>query len=73
MRAISDSSIERPQAIASSRIVMDSPKRLNAADAVMHRELTQIWRDIDEDPDVSRRDHHAARARPFPAAATSIS
>jgi enoyl-CoA hydratase len=35
------------------RIVMDNPKRLNAADAVMHEELTRIWRDIDEDPNIS--------------------
>ena len=32
---------------------MDNPGRLNAADAAMHRELTDIWRDIDEDPQVS--------------------
>ena len=35
------------------RITMDNPGRLNAADAAMHRELTHIWRDIDEDPQVS--------------------
>jgi enoyl-CoA hydratase len=35
------------------RIVMDSPKRLNAADAVMHEELARIWRDVDADPDIS--------------------
>jgi enoyl-CoA hydratase/carnithine racemase len=28
---------------------MDSPKRLNAADAGMHEELVQIWRDVDAD------------------------
>ena len=44
--------IERPKERI-LRIVMDSPKRLNAADAVMHAELTNIWRDIDEDDNVS--------------------
>ena len=33
-------------------IVMSNPGRLNAADADMHRELAEIWRDIDADPDV---------------------
>src|SRR5260370_25678213 len=35
------------------RVMMDSPKRLNAADAAMHEELTHIWRDVDADPTVS--------------------
>ncbi|MBM3568742.1 MAG: enoyl-CoA hydratase/isomerase family protein [Alphaproteobacteria bacterium] len=35
------------------KIVMDRPDRLNAADAVMHRELAEIWRDVDADPEVS--------------------
>lgn len=35
------------------RITMESPGRLNAADAAMHGELTQIWHDIDADPEVS--------------------
>jgi enoyl-CoA hydratase len=35
------------------RIVMESAKRLNAADASMHRELALVWRDIDADPKVS--------------------
>jgi enoyl-CoA hydratase len=34
-------------------IVMDRPERLNAADDVMHRELGEVWRDVDADPDVS--------------------
>jgi enoyl-CoA hydratase len=34
------------------RIVMSNPGRLNSADAVMHRELAEIWRDVDADPDV---------------------
>ncbi|HEX7947751.1 MAG TPA: enoyl-CoA hydratase/isomerase family protein [Phenylobacterium sp.] len=34
------------------RIVMSNPGKLNAADAVMHRELAEIWRDVDADPDV---------------------
>jgi enoyl-CoA hydratase len=32
---------------------MDSPRRLNAADAVMHHELAKIWRDVDSDARVS--------------------
>ena len=36
------------------RVTMgDRPERLNAVDAVMHRELGEIWRDIDADPDVN--------------------
>ena len=34
-------------------IVMDRPGRLNAADQIMHRELADIWRDVDADPDVA--------------------
>src|SRR5690348_12444056 len=34
-------------------IVMDRADRLNAADKVMHAEMAAIWRDIDQDPDVS--------------------
>lgn len=34
------------------RIVMSNPGKLNAADVVMHRELAEIWRDVDADPDV---------------------
>ncbi|ODT89658.1 enoyl-CoA hydratase/isomerase family protein [Phenylobacterium sp. SCN 70-31] len=34
------------------RIVMSNPGKLNAADADMHRELAEIWRDVDADPDV---------------------
>ena len=35
------------------RIVMDNAGKLNSADASMHFELAQIWRDIDADPKVS--------------------
>ncbi len=42
---------ERPAA-GVLRIVMSNPGKLNAADAVMHRELAEIWRDVDADPDV---------------------
>jgi enoyl-CoA hydratase len=35
------------------RITMDSPKRLNAADAGMHEELVHIWRDIDADTEIA--------------------
>ena len=31
-------------------IVMNRPDKLNAADALMHRELSQVWRDVDADP-----------------------
>jgi enoyl-CoA hydratase len=34
------------------RITMSNPGRLNSADAVMHRELAEIWRDVDADPEV---------------------
>ena len=34
------------------RIVMSNPGKLNSADAVMHAELAEIWRDVDADPDV---------------------
>lgn len=33
------------------RIIMSNPGKLNAADATMHRELAEIWRDVDADPD----------------------
>jgi enoyl-CoA hydratase len=42
---------ERPAA-GVLRIVMSNPGKLNAADAVMHRELAEIWRDVDADPEV---------------------
>jgi enoyl-CoA hydratase len=32
---------------------MDSPGRLNAADHRMHRQLADVWRAIDKDPDTS--------------------
>ena len=35
------------------RITMNNPGRLNAADAVMHRELAEIWCDLDADSGVS--------------------
>jgi enoyl-CoA hydratase len=34
------------------RIVMSNPNRLNAADAAMHRDLAEVWRTIDTDPEV---------------------
>lgn len=30
-------------------ITIDRPGRLNATDAVLHRELSKVWRDVDED------------------------
>lgn len=35
------------------RVTMENPGRLNSADDVMHRELVNVWRDIDADPNVS--------------------
>ncbi|NQU72788.1 MAG: enoyl-CoA hydratase/isomerase family protein, partial [Rhodospirillales bacterium] len=35
------------------QITLDTPGKLNAADDSMHGELSRIWRDIDEDPEVS--------------------
>jgi enoyl-CoA hydratase len=35
------------------RVVMNRPDKLNAADAQMHAELTEIWRVIDADPGVN--------------------
>jgi enoyl-CoA hydratase len=35
------------------RITMNRPEKYNAADAEMHRELTEIWRDIDADPTIN--------------------
>lgn len=35
------------------RVTMANPGRLNSADEIMHRELAEIWRDIDADPEIS--------------------
>jgi len=43
--------LERP-APGVLRMVMSSPGRLNAADADMHRDLAEVWRAIDRDPEV---------------------
>ena len=34
-------------------IVFDTPGRTNSLDATKHRELAEVWRDVDGDPDVS--------------------
>ncbi|MDQ3459320.1 MAG: enoyl-CoA hydratase/isomerase family protein [Deinococcota bacterium] len=34
-------------------VVMNRPGRLNAADHTMHRELAEVWRDIDRDEEVA--------------------
>jgi enoyl-CoA hydratase len=34
-------------------IVFDTPGRTNSLDATKHRELAEVWRDVDADPDVS--------------------
>jgi enoyl-CoA hydratase len=35
------------------RVTIDRPDRLNALDATGHREITEIWRDIDADPETN--------------------
>lgn len=40
----------RPRII---EVILSRPGRLNALDADGHRELAEVWRDIDRDPDVS--------------------
>ncbi len=35
------------------RITLNNPKTYNSLDAVGHNHLTSIWRDLDEDPDIS--------------------
>ena len=44
--------IDRPQARV-LRVIMNRPDKLNAVDGDMHRELTEIWRVVDADPNVS--------------------
>src|SRR5262245_2783660 len=34
------------------RIVLDTPGRLNAVDAALHRDLSKVWLTIDQDPEV---------------------
>ncbi len=34
------------------RLTLNRPERLNALDAIGHRELAYVWQDIDKDPDV---------------------
>ncbi len=34
------------------RVTFDRPERYNALDAVGHREITYVWREIDDDPDI---------------------
>ncbi len=35
------------------RITLNRPERLNALDANGHRELTEVWREVERDPDVN--------------------
>ena len=42
------------------RITMNNGK-MNTADAVMHRELAEVWRDVDADSGSERCDHHGRR------------
>src|SRR5438874_402026 len=44
--------IDRPHARV-LRVIMNRPEKLNAVDGQMHRELTEIWRAIDSDPNVN--------------------
>jgi enoyl-CoA hydratase len=41
---------ERPEP-AILRVVMSAPGRLNAADAAMHRDLAEVWTEVDRDRD----------------------
>ena len=34
------------------RIRFNRPERYNALDAIGHRELTYVWREVDADPDI---------------------
>jgi len=43
---------DRPRA-GVLRVAMNNPERLNAADARMHEELAEIWRDVDRDESVA--------------------
>ncbi len=40
---------ERPEP-AILRVIMSAPGKLNAADAAMHRDLAEVWGEIDRDP-----------------------
>src|SRR5919204_5329848 len=44
--------IDRPHARV-LRVIMNRPDKLNAVDGAMHRELSEVWRVIDADPNVS--------------------
>lgn len=44
--------LDRPHARV-LRITISNPERMNAVDPRTHTELTEIWRDIDADPDTS--------------------
>ncbi len=35
------------------RITLASPLKMGAMDATMHREVSEIWKDVDADPSVS--------------------
>lgn len=51
VRAFPSLKFERP-ADGVLRIVLDTPGRLNAVDAEMHRDLSRVWRAVDTDPEV---------------------
>ena len=52
--------IDRPHARV-LRVIMNRPDKLNAVDGAMHRELSEIWRVIDADPNRERRVAHRGR------------
>src|SRR5947209_8281591 len=47
-------------------VVLDRPEQLNATDAVMHTELSRVWRDVSED-EASRAVVLTGRGRAFSA------
>jgi enoyl-CoA hydratase len=51
-------------------VILSRPGKLNALDSDGHRELAEVWRDIDRDPDTSVA-CCAARAAPSRPAAIS--
>ena len=51
IRKLSAAAFDRP-APAGARITFNRPERYNALDAIGHREITYVWREVDEDPDV---------------------
>ncbi len=55
------------------RVTMNRPEKYNATDAIMHRELVDVWRDIDGDDTVNCVIIQGAGGKVFRPAATSTS